>query len=126
MGSFGIRGNVRQSMFSRWFMFLQWNSVCEVREPFFVRASNINTVVEEEEVGESIMCTACKMTVVWVRNQLKQKETKTTYHLIFEQLCKSIPRPMDESVIECNSVSNMPNITFTIGGKAFRLAPDQV
>ncbi|KAM7474391.1 hypothetical protein LguiB_021634 [Lonicera macranthoides] len=29
-------------------------------------SSNINTVVEEGEVGESIMCTACKMTVVWV------------------------------------------------------------
>ncbi|KAM7474376.1 hypothetical protein LguiB_021619 [Lonicera macranthoides] len=48
-------------------------------------SSNINTVVEEEEVRETIMCTACKMTV----------------------LCKSIPSPMDESVIDCNSVSNM-------------------
>ncbi|KAM7474386.1 hypothetical protein LguiB_021629 [Lonicera macranthoides] len=88
--------------------------------------SNINTVVEEEEVGESIMCSACKMTVVWFRNQLKQKATKDSVLIYVNQLCKSIPSPMDESVIDCNSLSNMPNITFKIGGKAFSLTPDQL
>lgn len=33
---------------------------------------------------------------------------------------------MGESVIDCTSVANMPNITITIGGRLFDLTPDQV
>lgn len=35
-------------------------------------------MVEEEnkEVGDTALCTACEMLVVWVQNQLKQKGTK--------------------------------------------------
>ncbi|MCE7766586.1 hypothetical protein GQL56_28570, partial [Pseudomonas putida] len=43
-------------------------------------SSNIRTVVEREaegsSVGEAPLCTACEMAVVWMQNQLKQKETK--------------------------------------------------
>lgn len=42
------------------------------------------------------------------------------------QLCGSLPSPMGESVIDCASVASMPNITFTIGDRAFDLTPDQV
>lgn len=38
-------------------------------------------VVEEENKekappGDDLACTACEMLVVWIRNQLKQQETK--------------------------------------------------
>lgn len=33
---------------------------------------------------------------------------------------------MGESIIDCNSLSSMPNISFTIGGKPFVLTPEQV
>ncbi|KAM7470117.1 hypothetical protein LguiA_008300 [Lonicera macranthoides] len=88
-------------------------------------SSNIKTVVEKEEVGESVMCTACEMIVIWVQNQLKQKGSKETVLNYVSQLCESIPSPMGESAIDCSRVSNMPNITFTIGGKDFSLTPDQ-
>lgn len=32
---------------------------------------------------------------------------------------------MGESVIDCNSISTMPNISFTIGDKPFSLTPEQ-
>ncbi|KAL3332165.1 hypothetical protein AABB24_032654 [Solanum stoloniferum] len=41
------------------------------------------------------------------------------------QLCKKIPSPMGESTIDYNSISSMPDITFTIKDKAFVLTPEQ-
>ncbi|KAA8536687.1 hypothetical protein F0562_029165 [Nyssa sinensis] len=93
-------------------------------------SSNIEMVVEKENkegisVGESPICTACEMAVVWIQNQLKQEETKETVLNYVNQLCESLPSPMGESVIDCNSLSSMPNVTFTIGSKPFTLTPDQ-
>lgn len=42
------------------------------------------------------------------------------------QLCDRIPSPMGESAVDCNSLSSMPRVSFTIGGKVFDLAPEQV
>ncbi|KAH7571251.1 hypothetical protein JRO89_XS04G0009500 [Xanthoceras sorbifolium] len=107
-------------------------------------------------VGESALCSVCEMTVIWIQNQLKQKATKekvisyvneVTYFttLIFseayiarnfvsglsfifflQQLCNSLPSPMGESMIDRDSISSMPNITFNIGDKPFVLTPEQV
>ncbi|XP_047319746.1 aspartic proteinase A1-like [Impatiens glandulifera] len=84
-------------------------------------------MVVEEELGRKIdpVCTSCEMLVVWVQNQLKQEQTKESVFNYVNQLCKSLPSPMGESVVDCNSLSKLPNITFTIGGKAFDLTPEQ-
>ncbi|KAH0655219.1 hypothetical protein KY285_030101 [Solanum tuberosum] len=55
---------------------------------------------------------------------------KSSYepHLVelnFTNLCEKIPSPMGESTIDCNSISSMPDITFTIKDKAFVLTPEQ-
>ncbi|XWS58047.1 hypothetical protein CRYUN_Cryun08bG0001600 [Craigia yunnanensis] len=44
-------------------------------------STGINTVVEKENMeglsaGDKLLCTACQMTVIWIQNQLRQKETK--------------------------------------------------
>ncbi|KAM7481863.1 hypothetical protein LguiB_006446 [Lonicera macranthoides] len=89
-------------------------------------SSNIEMVVEKNKTtGESAMCTACEMAVVWFQNQLKQQGTKEKVLEYVNQLCDSIPSPMGESVIDCKSVSAMPDITFTIGSKEFILTPEQ-
>jgi phytepsin len=88
--------------------------------------SNIEMVVDSKNsVGDSALCTACEMAVVWFQNQLKQKSTKEKVLEYVNQLCDSIPSPMGESVIDCNSLPTMPNVTFTIGAKDFTLTPDQ-
>ncbi|KAG5131802.1 hypothetical protein JHK84_038199 [Glycine max] len=48
-------------------------------------------------------CTACEMAV----------------------LCDMLPSPNGESVVECSTLSEMPNVSFTIGGKVFELSPEQ-
>ncbi|XP_009801963.1 cyprosin [Nicotiana tabacum] len=92
-------------------------------------SSNIRSVVEREtegsSVGEAPLCTACEMAVVWMQNQLKQKETKERVLEYVNQLCEKLPSPMGESVIDCSMISAMPNITFTIKDKAYVLTPEQ-
>ncbi|KAL0291828.1 UNVERIFIED_CONTAM: Aspartic proteinase [Sesamum calycinum] len=82
-------------------------------------SSNIEMVVDKQtdkgtSVGESPLCTACQMAVVWMKNQLNNQE-----------LCESIPSPGGEALIDCNAISSMPNVTFTIGDKAYVLTPEQ-
>lgn len=42
------------------------------------------------------------------------------------QLCERLPSPMGESAVECESLSSMPSVSFTIGGKVFELSPKEV
>ncbi|XP_024968112.1 aspartic proteinase oryzasin-1-like [Cynara cardunculus var. scolymus] len=90
-------------------------------------SSNIKTVVEEENRGlqDTVYCEVCEMAVIWMQNQLRQKETKEVVLDYVNKLCESIPSPAGESVIDCNSLSKMPNVSFTIGEKLYTLTPEQ-
>ena len=93
-------------------------------------SSKIRTVVEKENQGEkssddSLFCDACELVVGWVQSQLKQEGIKEEVLNYVNQLCDSLPSPMGESVIKCDKLSKLPNITFTIGSKAFILTPEQ-
>lgn len=93
-------------------------------------SSIIKTVVEKADQGEAsfkddLGCTACELLVSWISTQLRQEGTKESVLNYVNQLCESFPSPMGESVIDCNSLSKMPNITFTIGKKTFSLSPEQ-
>ena len=41
-------------------------------------------------------------------------------------LCDRFPSPNGESVVDCDQISSMPTISFSIANKTFRLTPDQV
>lgn len=79
-----------------------------------------------EQEGSSVLCKVCEMAVVWVETRLKQKETKEKVFEDLNKLCESFPSPAGESIIDCNNIQNMPNVTFTIGGNPFSLTPQQV
>ncbi|KAL0335368.1 UNVERIFIED_CONTAM: Aspartic proteinase oryzasin-1 [Sesamum radiatum] len=88
-------------------------------------SSNIEMVVDKQtdkgtSVGESPLCTACQMAVVWMKNQLNNQEVKEKVLDYVNQLCESIPSPGGEALIDCNAISSMPNVTFTIGDKSLR------
>ena len=46
--------------------------------------------------------------------------------IILLQLCERMPNLMGESAVDCGSVPSMPMVSFTIGGKEFELAPEEV
>nr|GFC24230.1 aspartic proteinase A1 [Tanacetum cinerariifolium] len=90
----------------------------------------IESVVDKENGKSSAglndeMCTFCEMAVVWMRNQIKRNETEDNIINYVNELCDRIPSPMGESAVECNSLSSLPVIAFTIGGKTFELTPEQ-
>jgi len=93
------------------------------------KSAGIEMVTEKEQgeltARDNPLCSSCQMLVLWIQNQLKQKATKDRVFNYVNQLCESLPSPSGESVISCNSLSKMPNITFTIGNKPFVLTPEQ-
>ncbi|KAH1218796.1 Aspartic proteinase [Glycine max] len=70
-------------------------------------------------------CTACEMAVVWIKNPLRLNETEDQILDYANALCDMLPSPNGESVVECSTLSEMPNVSFTIGGKVFELSPEQ-
>ncbi|KAL8527671.1 hypothetical protein ACS0TY_005495 [Phlomoides rotata] len=94
-------------------------------------SSNIEMVVDKENaegksLGDNPLCTACEMAVVWMKNQLNNDEVKERVLEYANQVCERIPSPGGESLIDCNEMPNMPNVTFTIGKKSYVLTPEQV
>ncbi|XP_040988403.1 aspartic proteinase-like isoform X1 [Juglans microcarpa x Juglans regia] len=71
------------------------------------------------------MCSTCEMAVVWMQNQLKQNQTQDHIINYANDLCDRLPSPMGESAVDCASLSSMPNVSFTIGGRVFDLRPEQ-
>ncbi|XP_022631880.1 aspartic proteinase isoform X4 [Vigna radiata var. radiata] len=90
----------------------------------------IETVVHNESwngspIRESPFCSFCNMIVLWVQVQIKQSNVKEKAFKYVDELCEKLPNPPGHSFINCNSISSMPHITFTIGNKSFPLSPEQ-
>ncbi|PSS21635.1 Aspartic proteinase [Actinidia chinensis var. chinensis] len=93
-------------------------------------SDNIEMVVGDEfdmeaPAGYNLLCTACKMVVIWIQNQLRREQTKDNIFNYVNQLCEKLPSPMGESVVDCNTMLNLPDVSFTIGNTNFTLTPDQ-
>ncbi|KAI3456479.1 hypothetical protein Pfo_013142 [Paulownia fortunei] len=92
-------------------------------------SAGIESVVDEKDGKSSglrdAMCSACEMAVVWMQNQLRQNETQDRILNYVNQLCERLPSPMGESAVDCGSISSMPSVSFTIGGKVFDLSPQE-
>ncbi|KAK1294455.1 hypothetical protein QJS10_CPA16g01772 [Acorus calamus] len=59
------------------------------------------------------------------QNQLRANETQEQILNYINQLCDRLPSPMGESTVDCDQISNLPNVAFTIGGRIFSLSPEQ-
>ncbi|XP_057539717.1 aspartic proteinase-like isoform X2 [Amaranthus tricolor] len=108
---------------------LEPNQVCShLNLCTMCESDGIESVVERErvnDVGGGLFCTPCKLTVIWVHNKLKQTKTKDLVLEYVDKLCGRLPSPHLESVIDCNKISILPNVTFTIGDKPYTLTPEQ-
>ncbi|CAA7398607.1 unnamed protein product [Spirodela intermedia] len=74
---------------------------------------------------KTAVCSACQMAVVWMQKQLKRNQTRDRILKYVDELCERVPNPMRESAVNCDQISSMPDVSFRIGSKDFRLAPDQ-
>ncbi|XP_058722855.1 cyprosin-like isoform X2 [Vicia villosa] len=90
----------------------------------------IETVVHNEtrdgsQTTKSPFCSFCNMIVLWIQVQIQQSDAKEKVLKHVDELCERLPNPVGQSFINCSSVSDMPNITFSIGSKLFHLSPQQ-
>ncbi|KAG8365392.1 hypothetical protein BUALT_Bualt18G0099900 [Buddleja alternifolia] len=92
-------------------------------------SGGIESVVDEKSGKSSgfhdAMCPACEMAVVWMQSQLKQNKTQDHILNYVNELCEKLPSPMGQSAVDCGSLSGMPSVSFTIGGKVFDLSPKE-
>ncbi|GMH05290.1 hypothetical protein Nepgr_007130 [Nepenthes gracilis] len=91
----------------------------------------IESVVDKENDGKSSgmssddMCSTCEMAVVWILSQLQQNLTQDGILNYVNELCDRLPDPMGQSAVDCASISSMPSVSFTIGGKVFDLRAEE-
>ncbi|WOL18395.1 aspartic proteinase [Canna indica] len=80
---------------------------------------------EKEKTSSNLLCDACEMVVVWITIQLRKNQTEERILKYANELCEHLPSPMGESTIECDQISSMPPVSFTIGQRSFILTPEQ-
>lgn len=100
---------------------------CLVEEGTSTRNPNIASVLEkhENDLGNGVTCVFCEMVVIWAQNQLRKNGTQAQIKEHLNQLCERLPNPNGESMVDCNSLSSMPDVSFTISGTTFKLTPEQ-
>ncbi|TQD69308.1 hypothetical protein C1H46_045159 [Malus baccata] len=94
-------------------------------------STGIESMVDQkpEKQSEGVndaTCAACEMAVVWMQSRLRKNQTEEQILDYVNQLCERLPSPSGESVVQCDALSSLPSVSFTIGGKVFDLAPEQV
>ncbi|KAI3841064.1 hypothetical protein MKX03_001258, partial [Papaver bracteatum] len=92
--------------------------------------TGIETVVEKENrkkqtVGDDARCAACELAVAWIRKEHTLNQTKEQVLSYVNHLCENLSSPMGISIINCEKISSMPDVSFTIGDKSFVLTPEQ-
>ncbi|XP_050368495.1 aspartic proteinase-like [Argentina anserina] len=90
----------------------------------------IESVVDKNQgkssgIFHDASCSACEMAVVWMQNQLQQNQTQNNILNYVNELCDRMPSPNGQSAVDCQRLSSMPTISFTIGGKVFPLRPEE-
>eukprot|EP00250_Pteridium_aquilinum_P020514 c24841_g3_i1 orf=259-1737(-) len=87
--------------------------------------ANIASVVDRAHGLGDAGCSVCEMAVVWAQNQVLNNQSAELIKAYLNNMCERLPNPNGESMVDCNQVSLMPDVTFTIGGKHFSLTPEQ-
>jgi phytepsin len=104
--------------------------VCFLDEGVHRRDPDIASVLEKhdgvsDELGSNVACAFCEMAVIWAQNQLRKNKTESQIKAYMNELCERLPSPNGESLVDCNVLSAMPPVSFTIAGKDFKLTPEQ-
>jgi len=70
-------------------------------------------------------CGVCKLIITTLEEILPSNSSETFIALILDGICDLLPSPNGESLVDCGTVSTLPNIAFVLNGKAFTLTPEQ-
>ena len=67
----------------------------------------------------------CTYVVGLIEKGLAANATQAEIEKAVETVCQALPNPNGEAVVDCDSLPNLPDVSFTIHGKTFTLTPEQ-
>jgi phytepsin len=70
-------------------------------------------------------CSICKLVLTTIDDILPTNKSKLIIKLFLHEICDLLPSPMGESIVDCKTISKLPNIAFQLNGKIFSLTPKQ-
>jgi len=70
-------------------------------------------------------CGLCVFLLTTLDKFLPSNTSQAVITFVLDEICDLIPSPNGESLVDCTTISSLPNIAFTINGKTFTLTPQQ-
>jgi phytepsin len=68
-------------------------------------------------------CGVCKLLITTLKTFLPSNSSKLIIRLALDEICKLLPSPNGESIVDCAKLKTMPNVEITLNGKVFVLEP---
>jgi phytepsin len=72
---------------------------------------------------DSSTCAPCEALMYYVELLVQNNATDQEILDTMEEICTYIPNPDGESTVDCNKISSLPDVTITLGARAFVLHP---
>lgn len=81
--------------------------------------------IDADGLEGAAVCQACVYAVDYAKSLLTQNATESIILDEFKSVCDLIPSSGGEAALDCDAVSKMPDVEFVLGGRPFKLTPDQ-
>ena len=78
-----------------------------------------------EALGGKATCGACELAVTYAKAMLSENATTVAVLDEAKKVCDLIPSKGGEAAVDCADVATLPEVAFVLGGRPFRLAPEQ-
>jgi phytepsin len=70
-------------------------------------------------------CLMCRTAINALYTMVGENKTEENIEAKLDQLCNNLPSPGGESVVDCDKISQLPDISFSLAGKDFVLTSEQ-
>jgi len=88
--------------------------------------SDPKTVCPALKLCPGKLCGACEFLAQEVQDRIiKNPDTSDSITNLLDGVCAKLPNPTGEGVLDCDALGDLPDVTFTIGGKDYTLTAEQ-
>jgi phytepsin len=70
-------------------------------------------------------CGVCVLIIQSLQTFLPSNTSETIIRIALDEICNLLPSPNGESIVNCATISSLPNIAVTLNGKVFTLTPQE-